>query len=207
MKKLLILFLITMIATPTLLLAKGPKGGRGSTATSDTQTTLSTQEVADAQWMREEEKLARDVYREMFAFWGNSVFSTISTSEQSHMDAMGKLLARNDIDDPVVSDDTGAFTNPELQAWYNELVDRGSKSEIEAIKVGILIEESDMTDIQDAINNTDESDIINTYENLLKGSRNHLRAFVGQLESKGEIYEPQLLTEEEAFAIVYSPTE
>lgn len=204
MKKLLILCLITMITTPALLMAKGPKGGPGLTAASNTQTTLTPQEVSDAQWMREEEKLARDVYREMFARWGNSVFSTISTSEQSHLDAMGKLLDRNDIDDPVVSDDTGAFTNPDLLAWYNELVYRGSDSEIEAIKVGILIEESDMTDIQNAINNTDESDIINTYENLLKGSRNHLRAFVGQLERMGEIYEPQLLTEAEAFAIVYS---
>ena len=100
MKKLLVLLLIAVVATPTLLMAKGPKGGGKNSATT---TTLDSQEIADAQWMREEEKLARDVYREMFALWGNAVFSNISSSEQSHMDAMGKLLARNNIADPVTS--------------------------------------------------------------------------------------------------------
>ena len=204
MKKLLVLLLIAGVATPTLLMAKGPKGGGKNSATT---TTLDSQEIADAQWMREEEKLARDVYREMFALWGNAVFSNISSSEQSHMDAMGKLLARNNIADPVTSDDTGVFTNPDLQAWYDELVERGSQSLTEAIEVGITIEESDMVDIQAAIDNTDESDNEKTYENLLKGSRNHLRAYVKQLESLGLVYEPELLTVEEANAIVDSPTE
>ena len=205
MKKILVLLLISMIAVPSLLLAKGPKGGRGVAASG--ASTLDAQEIEDAQWMREEEKLARDVYRIMFALHGDPVFSNISTSEQSHMDAMEKLVDRHNIDDPVVSDVTGVFTNPELQSWYDTLIDRGSESLVEACKVGILIEETDMLDIQAAIDNTDESDIENTYENLLKGSRNHLRAYVGKLERLGLVYEPVLLTGEEADAILDSSIE
>lgn len=206
MKKMLVLLLISTVAVPSLLLAKGPRGG-GKDAAVSTTSTLDEQEIIDATWMREEEKLARDVYREMFALWGNPVFSNISTSEQSHLDAMGELVDRNGIDDPVKTDDTGVFTNPDLQQWYYELIDRGSKSLVEAIKVGITIEESDMQDIQAAIDNTDEADIKKTYENLIRGSRNHLRAYVNQLESLGLIYEPELLTAEEAYAIVDSATE
>ena len=196
MNKLLVAALISIISLPTLSTAKGMQGGRGTTST------LDAQEIAQARFMREEEKLARDVYRVLFATWGSSVFSSISTSEQSHMNAMERLLDRNGIADPVTSDDTGDFTDTELQTWYGVLVDLGSVSLEEAIRVGITIEETDIIDIQAAIDNTDQADFVMTYENLLEGSRNHLRAFITQLESLGLSYVPELLTLEQAYEIV-----
>jgi hypothetical protein len=87
------------------------------------------------------------------------------------------------------------------------LTARGQTSELEALKVGAFIEEVDMRDIQAAIENSDHADIVQTYENLLRGSRNHLRAFVRTIESLGAVYEAQVLPQTEVDAIVDSPTE
>ena len=47
--------------------------------------------------MLEEERLARDVYDYLFAKWGLRQFENISTSEQSHMDAVENLLKQYDL--------------------------------------------------------------------------------------------------------------
>ena len=51
------------------------------------------------------------------------------------------------------------------------------------------------------------SDVERVYQNLLRGSRNHLRAFASQLEALGETYEAQFLSQEQFDAIADSPRE
>ena len=80
----------------------------------------------------------------------------------------------------VTSDSTGSFTNPVLASLYDQLVVRGSNSASEAIQVGIYIEETDITDLQKAINESTHDDLDRAYENLLQGSYNHLQAFTAQ---------------------------
>ena len=58
-----------------------------------------------------------------------------------------------------------------------QLVARGSTSLDEAIQVGILIEEKDITDLSAAITAEDEADVVSVLERLLPGSENHLRSF------------------------------
>lgn len=169
--------------------------------------TLTAQEEADMLFMREEEKLARDVYVFLYELWSNPVFDNISESEQRHMDSMAALLDNYGLVDPVQIDSVGVFTNPDLALLFNTLIARGQTSELDALKVGAFIEEVDMRDIQAAIENSDHSDIVQTYENLLRGSRNHLRAFVRTIESLGAVYEAQVLSQTEVDAIVDSPTE
>ena len=41
----------------------------------------------------------------------------------------------------------------------------------------------------------------------MSGSRNHLRAYVGQIENLGVVYEAQYLSQDEVDAIVDSPIE
>ena len=82
-----------------------------------------------------------------------------------------------------------------------------SVSEIEALKVGAAIEEIDILDLQKYIAETDNEDIIVVYENLMKGSRNHLRAFVKRLTSSGVTYEPQYLSIEDYQDIIDSDVE
>lgn len=167
---------------------------------------LSAAEAESLLFMREEEKMARDVYLTLYDLWNDSIFKNIASSEQEHMDAIKLLLEQYNLPDPVI-DSIGIFSNPELQELYIKLVERGEKSAMEALHVGGLIEEVDMQDIQEAINEAEHEDIINVYEDLLKGSRNHLRSFVGKIEDEGIVYEAQFLTQEEVDEIVDSPME
>lgn len=179
-------------------------------ASSDGATALPELDATEAQgltYMREEEKLARDVYRYFYPMWEAGLFENISESEQSHFEAIGELLATYQLDDPAAQDLPGVFVNPDLQALYDLLTATGSGSELAALQVGALIEETDMVDIVEALAATDQPDITVVYENLLRGSRNHLRAFVAAIEALGVPYTAQVLPQEEVDAIVDSPME
>lgn len=165
--------------------------------------TISIEEAADLQFMREEEKLAHDVYVTLYEQWGLRVFNNISRSEQQHTDAVAYLLDRYDITDPAAGNALGEFTDEKLQALYDQLVAQGSKSVADALKVGAAIEEIDILDLQKRLAETDNAAIDQVYENLLAGSENHLRAFVSNLKSRtGETYAPQHLSQADYNAIV-----
>lgn len=164
---------------------------------------LSTAEIEGLLFMREEEKLAHDVYVALYAKWNNQVFNNISNSEQTHTDAVLQLLDRYSLTDPVGSNPEGVFVNPYLQDLYDTLVAKGDASLIEALFVGAEIEEIDLIDIQNLVDElVGNEDIRIVYENLMKGSRNHLRAFVNNLASQGVDYAPQHLSQEMYDAIV-----
>jgi len=172
-------------------------GGMSDSITSTTSTTKSLNEVEqeDLLFMREEEKLARDVYLFAFSQWGDVVFENIAESEQEHTEMILALLEKYNLEDPALENE-GEFTNHELQELYNDLIAEVQNSEIDALYVGALIEEKDMIDILDAIDRTDNRDIKTVYQNLLDGSKLHLQAFVDVLESKGIEYEPRLIDED-----------
>lgn len=127
----------------------------------------------------EEEKLAHDVYVTLGEQWGTGIFANIAESETTHQTLVAPLLDARGIADPR-SAEVGVFTDPALQALYDELVARGSTSLAEAIQVGILIEEKDLTDLGAAIAAEDEADVVSVLERLLAGSENHLRSFERQ---------------------------
>jgi len=158
-------------------------------------------------YVREEEKLARDVYITLYQTWDLAVFDNIAASEQTHTTAVEDMIEKYRLTDPVVDDTVGVFVNPDLASLYTTLVARGSQSLVEALYVGAAIEELDMLDLQTAIDATDNADIRQLYEDLMSGSRNHLRAYVGQIENLGIVYEAQYLTQEEVDAIVDAPVE
>lgn len=158
--------------------------------------TLTDEEILALQYMREEEKLARDVYLALYDIWGLQIFNNIASSEQTHTDAVKTLIDRYGITDNF-SAEYGVFINPDLQALYDQLVEQGGQSLGDAIKVGAAIEEIDILDLEESLADTDKADIITVYENLLKGSENHLRAFVSTLERQtGEVYAPQYMSTE-----------
>jgi hypothetical protein len=149
--------------------------------------------AAEKDWltyMREEEKLARDVYLFLYDKWQLPIFANISKSEQTHMDAIKTLLLRYGIPDPAEGNLRGVFTNPDLQNLYDDLVAQGSVSPAEALKVGEFIEETDIADLNAATASTSRKDIKTVYGNLLQGSLNHLKAFVANLASYGITYQP-----------------
>lgn len=168
---------------------------------------LSEEETAGLLFMREEEKLARDVYQTLFDKWGIKIFSNIAQSEQTHTEAVRDLLEKYNLTDPVTDDTIGVFVNSDLQSLYNTLVERGLQSEVEALTVGAIIEDLDIYDLQNQIEKTDNQDIKLVYENLLRGSRNHLRAFTKQLNMRYVTYEPSYITQEDYAAIISSDQE
>lgn len=149
------------------------------------QLSLSQLEEQELLYLREEEKLARDVYTALFATSGLQIFGNIAQSEQQHMNAVLTLLQNYGLTDPVGSNAAGVFTNADLQSLYDQLVAQGAASQIAALQVGVLIEETDITDLEAAISNTDKTDVIRVYNNLLKGSLNHLSAFTNNLAALG----------------------
>ncbi len=183
-------------------------GGRPSSTDSNT-TELSDAEVSTLQFMREEEKLARDVYLTLDQSWGyqTEVFANIALSEEEHTTSIDYLLDKYDVEDPVLHDEIGVFTDPELQELYNLLVEKGQQSMVDGLYVGALIEEVDMEDIVAAIEETDERPMILVYANLLDGSENHLRAFVEEIEEQGLVYEAQVLDDDEVEHILESESD
>lgn len=169
---------------------------------------ISETELHGLLFMREEEKLAHDVYVYLFAEWGATVFDKISQSEQTHTDAILTLLERYGITDPVGDNPEGIFVNQLLQDLYDDLISIGSSSLESALYVGAEIEEIDILDIQKYVDEVEgNEDIVIVYENLLKGSRNHLRSFIKVIEEQGFDYAQSHLTPEEYYAIINSPME
>lgn len=155
---------------------------------------LTEAEIDGLLFMREEEKLAHDVYLTLYEAWGLPLFQNIAGSEQSHTEAVLHLLDVYEIDDPAEGNGLGVFANADLQALYDDLVAWGSQSLADALKVGAAIEEIDILDLQDNLVNLDNAAIEQVYQNLLKGSENHLRAFTQTLARQtGETYAPQYM--------------
>jgi len=153
-------------------------------------------EVEGLLFMREEEKLAGDVYRYFYDLWGSAIFQNIAASEDMRTESVLALLNQYGIADPAASE-AGVFTNTDLQALYDQLTAQGSQSLKDALLVGVAIEEIDILDLEKYIAGTDKEDISFVYQNLLKGSESHLRAFVRVLSNQvGEVYVPQYLPQE-----------
>jgi hypothetical protein len=188
-----------MLALATVFTSTQASAAKKSSAV----VSLTEEEKNDLLFMREEEKLARDVYLTLFEKWGTPVFANIATSEQQHMDAMLILLNTYKLPDPAAATVVGEFVNTELQELYDALIQRGNQSVLEALKVGGIIEETDIEDINAAIETSRLAKIDSVYENLLEGSYNHLRAFAKQITSlTGEPYVAQVVSQDIVDAIL-----
>ncbi len=224
-KSMLVLALLGLVFAPVFAQGlgngkgngRGGKGGWGSGAKFDNgmgtllnslpEEELSPQEKASLIQIREEEKLAHDIYYKLYEVWELQVFRNIARSELRHMNAVRVLIQKYGLNDPVVENNQGIFTNPELQALYNELTAKGSLSLQDALEVGAIVEDLDIYDLLQFLKTADNQDVKILYQNLAKGSRNHLRAFVGQLLRFQFQYQARYLTQKEVDDILASPME
>ena len=168
---------------------------------------LTLKEEESLLFMREEEKLARDVYLYLYDIWGDTIFLNISDSEQQHTDAVKELIEKYDLPDPAAGKVEGEFENLNLIDLYDLLTAQGTASLIDALIVGAQIEDLDIKDLNSQLLFINNADIIQVYENLLKGSRNHLRAFTSRLTDLGFNYVPVYISQESYDAIISSPVE
>lgn len=217
MKKVLALSAIMIMIFVVGLYAKGMGIGNGygkanntqsySHLTSDNKTVfaesmieqlpyedLSAEEETALVFMRQEEKLARDVYLKLYENWGLSVFLNIAESEQTHMDMLAILLKKYNIADPVIDENiTGNFGDNTFQKLYDNFVTNGSFDITGALEVGAEIEELDISDLNSKLESVENIDIITVLSSLRQGSENHLRSFVRLLSNYGLEYYPKEL--------------
>ena len=167
---------------------------------------LSESELASLLKMKEEEKLARDVYSVLYQKWGSQIFSNITAAESNHLNAIVLLLTNYGATDTSIGE-VGVFTDIEVQKLYNELIANATLTIEAAYKTGALIEEMDIKDLNEALSGTTNENIIMVFDNLLKGSRNHLRAFNRQLTTLGIVYSPVFISQADYDLIVNSSME
>lgn len=213
----------------SLSVAAAQKGGKVAQTVVDAETssTVDENERLHLVFMREEEKLARDVYITLgMQYPQQKTFGNIADSEERHTGSAEDMLAKYGIEDPVTNNNVGVFSGAEF-GWYftekyTQLVEMGSAGELQALMVGAFIEELDMLDINqcpkvivetiDSIESTsdcgkvytDNADLQRMYTSLLEGSESHLRAYVKSIEGfigEGN-YEAQVLTQEEVNVIL-----
>lgn len=155
----------------------------------------------------DEDKLARDLYLSLGQKWNLMPFQNIPNSEQMHMDSLKQLIQNYTKQNPIANNKVGKFTNPEVQKLYNQLLAYGLQSPQQALQVGGWVEETDIADLKKAAAETQDPQSLAVYDDLLRGSRNHLRAFARQLGMFGIEYKAQVLPESDVQAILNSPQE
>jgi hypothetical protein len=138
---------------------------------------LSQEEADGIIFMRQEEKVARDVYTILGQTWDLKIFENIKIAEQKHMDAVQKLIIKYNLTDPVINDEVGVFADPAFQQMFDDFVLQGQQSIIEAMLVGQTIEEQDIAALENQLSFIDNQDLIKVYSNLKTASESHLFAF------------------------------
>ena len=164
---------------------------------------LTQEDIDSLLYMREEEKLAHDVYVTLYDLWGAPIFNNIASSEQNHTEMVLALLNQYGLADPAAGNAVGVFVNADLQALYDDLVSQGSQSYEAALLVGGLIEEVDIADLRAELATTNVAAIEQVYQSLLSASGNHLNGFANSYESAtGTAYTAQLLSDADVAAIL-----
>lgn len=168
---------------------------------------ISDEEREGLVYLREEERLARDVLLSLYQKWQLELFAQVSQSEQTHTDTVRLLLEKYSIEEPAPVGTASSFENPDLGRLYTESVSAGQASVEAALTVAAFIEEVSITHIDARLQDTDNDDIKLAYENMMRGSRNHLRLFVSQLNTRGITYKPIRMSEKEFNEIITSRPE
>lgn len=173
--------LLTVGWATTVQAAPSPTPTPTPTTTVTADATLTT----NLTHMRDEERLARDIYTALAAKYGQAApFVNIARSEQVHFDTMGLLLTRYGLPDPSAAKSPGTYSDPALQALYDKLMASGNESLANAYEVGIAVENTDIADLKAAIDKTTQADAKAAFTNLLNGSQNHLAAFTAAKDGK-----------------------
>jgi hypothetical protein len=186
--------------------AFGNQGGRlsGAQGLNSSGGSLMPAQVEQLIRMREEEKLAHDVYVTLAQTSGLQIFNNIANAESQHMRAVEQLVSRYS---PAIAGPqlpVGSFSNPQFQSLYKSLVASGSTSPFAAATVGAKIEEMDIKDLQTMLSQNLPQDISRVLEHLQKASGNHLRAFTMELNRLGATYTPEFLSPQEYNGIISS---
>jgi len=164
-----------------------------------------SQELANTlAYMGNEERLAYDVYNALYIKYSTKQFTNVATNgEYKHITAVQQLVQKYKLSDdvnftnvvdplgyintPIEAMDAGTYDVPAIQELYSYLMDLAT-TEIEALKVGCIIEVVDVNDLNRDIvlaESENATDIVTVFNFLRNGSYNHYWAFDKGLKNKG----------------------
>lgn len=166
----------------------------------DSTADLTASEIEYIYAVREDEKLARDLYYAFFNTYKLKAFENISKAEENHMKATERLLEYYGIEYPAAGE-RGKFANSVRQAQYDSLLQKGSTA-LEAFKVMAQYEEYNIVQYKKDLAGIVNPNVKIVIENLEKGSENHFKATIRQITALGGTYTAQLMTQEEYRAII-----
>ena len=207
------------ISSAILIVGCGSSGGENDSSTSTSDLPSQVQVAIDAprsilsqeltntlSYMGNEERLAYDVYNELYRQYGTKQFTNIATkSEYKHITAVQQLVQKYKMNDdinftnvdlpalgymntPIEDMQAGTYDIAKIQKLYDDLIAIGSTSEIDALKVGCMVEVVDITDLDAYIilaEQSNASDVIDVFNFLRDGSYTHYWSFDEGLKSKG----------------------
>ena len=206
MKRNLVKNLLVVIAVLSMV---GCGGGSSSVVEAAIGAPVSklSQELTDTlAYMGNEERLAYDVYNALYEQYGTEQFTKIATNgEYKHITAVQELIQKYKLSDDVsftnidlpalgyvntnIEDmEAGTYDIAAIQKLYDDLVTQGSTSEIDALKVGCIIEVVDVNDLNRDIalaESEGATDIVTVFNFLRDGSYNHYWSFDKGLKNQG----------------------
>jgi len=171
-------------------------------AISSEQSTL-TQELKDSiTYMYNEEKLAKDVYLNVYEMQKVEQLYNIATkSEIKHEEAVEQLAVKYDLNITLYPDTqkpydkksldsygSGQYPVVAIQELYDMLYDKGIQSSKDALEVGCMVEVTDIDDLDKYIlqaTQSNASDALEVFDFLREGSYKHYWAFDKGLKDMG----------------------
>ena len=173
-----------------------------SDALSETPSAL-TQELKDSiTYMYNEEKLAKDVYLNVYETQKIQQLYNIATkSEIKHEEAVNDLAIKYDLNITLYPDTdipydkkklesygSGQYPVVAIQELYDMLYDKGIQSQKDALEVGCLVEVTDIDDLDKYMIQATEanaSDVLTVFDFLREGSYKHYWSFDEGLKRMG----------------------
>jgi rhodanese-related sulfurtransferase len=171
--------IVLIIGAVIILVLVFALNNRGQNVTASNE--LSQVEISNLYYLRDEEKMAYDVYQVLGDKWSIQAFQNISNSEERHQSKVVGLMEKYTLEDKSKNLVVGKFSDQEIRKIYETLVAEGSKSLLSAFYVGATIEILDISDLDRMLTQTQKSDLIQVFQKLKMGSENHLSAFKKQI--------------------------
>ncbi len=150
---------------------------------------LSNDTLETINYMLNEEKLAHDLYISLYELYPNlfQLQNIAERSETKHENLVSQLADKYGVEnDSNLS--VGEFGLSEINGLYDTLYDLGKNSAVDALKVGCMVEVTDINDLDTDIAIAQEDgalDVLTVFTSLRDGSYNHYWAFNKALINQG----------------------
>lgn len=154
---------------------------------------LDVAEVNDLLSTREQVKLTEDVSTVMYEKWGLQVFDAVVSDSQKQGKSLQSLISSYGLEDPYIAEQ-GNYTNENLEVLYKGLIEQGLRSQEDALLVGALLKELNVSHSWQSEHTTDDARLMRQYKRLYQDAYDHLNEFVYTYQKlSGKSYTNQYL--------------